>query len=46
MPTAAIDVTFGNAGVVTTDGGSQQFDEALGVTVQDDGKLVAAGNSA
>jgi uncharacterized delta-60 repeat protein len=39
----SIDVTFGNAGIVKTDGGSQQFDEALGVTVQDDGKLVTAG---
>lgn len=39
----SIDATFGNAGVVATDGGSQQFDEALGVTVQDDGKLVTAG---
>jgi uncharacterized delta-60 repeat protein len=39
----SIDATFGNAGLVTTDGGSQQFDEALGVTVQSDGKLVTAG---
>jgi uncharacterized delta-60 repeat protein len=37
-----LDPSFGNGGLVTTDGG-QQFDEALGITVQDDGKLVAAG---
>lgn len=37
-----LDESFGNGGLVVTDGG-QQYDEALGLTVQDDGKLVAAG---
>jgi uncharacterized delta-60 repeat protein len=36
------DQTFGNGGVVTTDGGGQ-FDEALGISFQNDGRLVAAG---
>jgi uncharacterized delta-60 repeat protein len=37
------DLSFGTGGLVTTDGGSGQFDEALGIAVQADGKLVTAG---
>jgi uncharacterized delta-60 repeat protein len=36
------DGTFGNFGLVTTDI-TGEFDEALGIAVQDDGKLVTAG---
>jgi uncharacterized delta-60 repeat protein len=37
-----LDESFGNGGVVTTDA-TMEFDEALGIAVQEDGKLVAAG---
>jgi uncharacterized delta-60 repeat protein len=38
----SFDETFGNNGIVTTDA-TGEFDEALGIAVQEDGKLVAAG---
>lgn len=38
----SFDQTFGSGGRVTTDGGGQ-FDEALGITFQEDGRLLAAG---
>ncbi len=38
----SLDQTFGNEGIVTTDA-TMEFDEALGVAIQDDGKIVAAG---
>ena len=38
----SLDDTFGNGGLATTDA-TMEFDEALGIAVQDDGKLVAAG---
>ncbi|RNL73939.1 hypothetical protein EBF04_29975 [Streptomyces sp. I6] len=40
-----LDATFGTGGLVTTDFGPGSFDQAFGVAVQADGKIVAAGLS-
>jgi uncharacterized delta-60 repeat protein len=38
----SFDQSFGNGGLILTDGGAQ-FDEALGIIGQEDGKILAAG---
>jgi uncharacterized delta-60 repeat protein len=43
--TGALDRSFGTAGTVLTDLGSDSFDQALAVAIQQDGKIVAAGGS-
>jgi uncharacterized delta-60 repeat protein len=42
----SLDSTFGSGGIVTTSLGARSSDYALGVVVQSDGKIVAAGGSA
>jgi len=39
----SLDDTFGDGGIVTTEVTTEEFDEALGIAVQEDGNLVVAG---
>ena len=44
-PDGSLDTSFGAAGLVTSDVGSGSADEARGVAMQSDGKIVVVGNA-